>query len=192
MQNSIGEQIRALLLQSIPHRVIRGKIKCSSATISYHARKLGLEKQKRPAYDWLAIQKDIAAGMSMYGAIAKYGFSKATWHTAVKTGKITKQKRFAGYSLDELITAFHGKRLSPYQKRLFRRHIAKEQNAFACSECGLGEWRGKKLSLELDHISGNPKDNRRENLRLLCPNCHCTTPTWRGRNVKHPLSRFES
>tara|TARA_B100000795_G_scaffold110155_1_gene81328 strand:+ start:2403 stop:3113 length:711 start_codon:yes stop_codon:yes gene_type:complete len=41
------------------------------------------------------------------------------------------------------------------------------------------------IPLELDHINGNNKDHRLENLRLLCPNCHATTDTYRGRNVKH-------
>lgn len=41
---------------------------------------------------------------------------------------------------------------------------------------------GQKIALELDHINGNNRDNRIENLRILCPNCHAMTDTWRGRN----------
>lgn len=47
-----------------------------------------------------------------------------------------------------------------------------------CVECGITEWRGKKLSLHLDHINGTNNDNRISNLRLLCPNCHSLTPTY--------------
>jgi Zn finger protein HypA/HybF involved in hydrogenase expression len=51
-----------------------------------------------------------------------------------------------------------------------------------CSECDLGsEWNGKPIVLELDHVNGVNNDNRLENLRFLCPNCHSQTPTFRGR-----------
>ena len=45
-------------------------------------------------------------------------------------------------------------------------------------------WRGEPLPLALDHISGDPTDNRLENLRILCPNCHALTETWCGRNKR--------
>ncbi|WP_018542263.1 HNH endonuclease signature motif containing protein [Streptomyces sp. MspMP-M5] len=48
-----------------------------------------------------------------------------------------------------------------------------------CARCGVGpEWLGKPMTLEIDHISGDWGDDRRENLRLLCPNCHAITSTW--------------
>ncbi|MEU6590176.1 HNH endonuclease [Streptomyces sp. NPDC046881] len=48
-----------------------------------------------------------------------------------------------------------------------------------CARCGVGpEWRGRPMTLEIDHVDGDWHDNRRENLRLLCPNCHAITRTW--------------
>ncbi|MEV3971043.1 HNH endonuclease signature motif containing protein [Streptomyces sp. NPDC050698] len=48
-----------------------------------------------------------------------------------------------------------------------------------CAECGVGpEWLGKPMTLEVDHINGDWSDDRLENLRLLCPNCHAVTSTW--------------
>jgi len=51
-----------------------------------------------------------------------------------------------------------------------------------CECCGITEWRGQPTPIELDHINGINYDNRLENLRLLCPNCHAQTSTYRGRN----------
>lgn len=55
---------------------------------------------------------------------------------------------------------------------------------FQC-DCGNeGRWNNKKLSLQLDHINGIKKDNRLENLRFLCPNCHSQTDTFGCKNIK--------
>lgn len=57
-----------------------------------------------------------------------------------------------------------------------------------CSECGLkDQWNGKLLVLQIDHINGEHDDNRIENLRLLCPNCHSQTDTFCG---KHKSTRL--
>jgi hypothetical protein len=53
---------------------------------------------------------------------------------------------------------------------------------YKCYLCGLTEWNGKPIMLQLDHINGVHLDHRIQNLRLLCPNCHSQTETFAGRN----------
>jgi 5-methylcytosine-specific restriction endonuclease McrA len=62
-----------------------------------------------------------------------------------------------------------------------RRRVFEEQD-YCCNKCGISEWQGFKISLELEHKDGNSTNNVRENLEGLCPNCHSITDTWRGRN----------
>jgi len=53
-----------------------------------------------------------------------------------------------------------------------------------CENCGLEEWLGQPINLEVHHIDGNRKNNELENLQLLCPNCHSYTPNFRSLNIK--------
>lgn len=63
-------------------------------------------------------------------------------------------------------------------KKLKRKQILEEQGN-KCLHCGLSEWMNEHIKYELDHIDGNNKNNARNNLRLLCPNCHSFTDNWR-------------
>ena len=63
---------------------------------------------------------------------------------------------------------------------------------YKCSECNLGNiWNGKIISLQLDHINGIRNDNRIENLRLMCPNCHSQTETYCNKNKSNQVTLNE-
>jgi hypothetical protein len=64
-----------------------------------------------------------------------------------------------------------------------------EKRGNRCEACGLSEWQGKPIPIELDHIDGNSDNNSEGNLRLICPNCHAQTETYKGANVGNNSSR---
>ena len=63
-----------------------------------------------------------------------------------------------------------------------KRHLV-ETRGYKCECCGIAEWQNKPLVLELDHINGNFNDNSLDNVRLLCPNCHSQTETFKSKNT---------
>ena len=79
-----------------------------------------------------------------------------------------------------------------HQRTALRRYVIKNNLIpYKCAICGCTEWQGKTLSLELDHINGINNDNRLENLRFLCPNCHSQTSTYGSRNQQLNSSEYD-
>ena len=81
---------------------------------------------------------------------------------------------------------------SKHSRNILRRRIIQDNLLeYKCAICGIKTWNGKTLSLELDHINGINNDNRIENLRFLCPNCHSQTSTYGARNKQYVESKYD-
>ena len=74
--------------------------------------------------------------------------------------------------------------ITNYKSKTFLRRRLLETRGNICENCGISEWLGEELSLELHHIDGNSLNGEEENLILLCPNCHSLTESWRKRNYE--------
>lgn len=79
-----------------------------------------------------------------------------------------------------------------HTRTVLRRNIIRNNLLpYKCAICGISKWNNKTLSLELDHINGMNNDNRLENLKFLCPNCHSQTTTYGSRNQQRNESTYE-
>ena len=96
---------------------------------------------------------------------------------SLKGGSKDLQPRF---KLEEVI--FDGKYQGYARRRIKERLISEGYKKCECEKCGLKKWNKKPIPLELEHIDGNGKNNLLNNLKLLCPNCHAQTKTYRGKN----------
>lgn len=77
-----------------------------------------------------------------------------------------------------------GKKIKSFQNLIKPDSIKKRlllEIEHQCQKCKNTTWNNIPITLELEHIDGNNRNNSRENLTLLCPNCHSQTPTWRNR-----------
>ncbi|MEU5301517.1 HNH endonuclease signature motif containing protein [Streptomyces noursei] len=112
--------------------------------------------------------------------IRAYGIDTSHFAPAVRTERMrfNQRRRTADEILVNATSAHAARTPNARLKRAMRELGADER----CALCGIGPvWQGEPLPLEVDHVDGNWRDNRIENLRFLCPNCHSTTDSYRGR-----------
>ena len=96
-----------------------------------------------------------------------------------KNGGHNKGKKIVKFDLHDI---FNGKHPQYSTLKLKKRLISENLIEKKCNCCGITNWMGKDITLQLDHINGINNDHRLENLQLLCPNCHSQTDTWCGKN----------
>jgi hypothetical protein len=96
------------------------------------------------------------------------------------TVRTTRSARSRELPIEQLLTEHSSYKRGSLKRRLLREGVKQP----VCEMCGQDEfWRGRRMSLVLDHINGVPDDNRLENLRIVCPNCNATLDTHCGRNI---------
>jgi len=130
----------------------------------------------RRRYDWSEIQRYYNDGNSVRKCIRRFGFSRGAWHKAIKRGDF--KTRPSGLPISHLLAKAKGR--SNIKRRLIAAGLLENR----CEECGLTEWLGERLTVQIDHINGVKADYRLENLRMLCPNCHSQTETYGQLNSK--------
>lgn len=129
-------------------------------------------------YNWAAIQRFYDSGNDRYACLVKFGISPQAWDAAGKHKRL--KLRTAVPRKDALVK---GRRIS---SSMLRQHLLKLGFLTGkCKLCGISSWMEKPLTLQLDHVNGDPSDNRPENIRELCPNCHSQTPTFGTRGGRN-------
>lgn len=117
-----------------------------------------------------------AKALALASGVDLSHFSGQGWSRGVKRGRRPRQP------LEDVLVAGTRVTTSNLRERLIDEGVLER----VCAGCDRAIWEALPIPLELDHINGDRTDNRLENLRLLCPNCHAQTPTYRGRNIGGP------
>lgn len=146
-----------------------------------------LRKAVETSFTFTEVQKKLgyrSRGSKAY-RIMKFDIKENNIDASHFTARRTKSGKNIYYDLSELLvensTHDNNRRL---KERLFREKVLKNE----CSKCKIIDWNNEKITLPLDHINGINNDNRINNLRILCPNCHSQTKTFsRNSQYKKPI-----
>ncbi len=170
--------MEALFDEGLGVKEIARFLNISPATVSYHKERLGYTMKRECArrYDWRAVQAFYDEGHTRTECQARFGFSASSWCDAVFRGDIVP--RPVAMPLERLLAANQPRSRNNIKQRLITEGVKEN----SCEQCGISHWHERPLSLCLHHVNGDRHDNRLENLRLLCPNCHSQTPNFGSRN----------
>ncbi len=170
--------VAKLFAQGRSQAEIARELRVSAPTVCFHLRRLGIAAKPTFArrYDWERIREYYEAGHSAAECRQRFGFSRNAWADAIQRGAIELRPRLT--PIDDVLAA--GRRRN--RQHVKQRMLTAGLKQIRCEGCGISAWRGAPISLELHHVNGDGLDNRLENLRLLCPNCHSQTDTWGARN----------
>jgi transposase-like protein len=172
------DAVAALLAQGLSQAAIARELGVARPTVCFHMRKLGVAAASGPArrHDWQAIREYYEAGHSAAECRERFGVGRDAWRYAIDRGAIAPRPKLE--PIDAVLAAGRSRNRSHVKARLLMAGLKQR----CCERCGLTDWQGAPISLELHHVNGDGRDNRLINLRLLCPNCHSQTSTWGGRN----------
>jgi DNA-binding transcriptional ArsR family regulator len=173
------ERVAKLIAEGMSYSKISKELGLTKPTVAYHARRLGIPVDEKASrrYDWPAIQKAYNSGLSVRACARQFGFCTASWNAAVRRGAVVA--RPTEMPLERLLVVGRAQTNRSHLKGRLLKAGLKENR---CEECGVTEWRGRPLSMQLHHVNGDGQDNRLENIILLCGNCHSQTDTYGGRN----------
>ncbi len=173
------EAVRVLHDQGLGRRDIALRLGVSKGTVGFHVRRLRLPIDERFArrYDWSEIRAAYDAGLSLRQCRARFGFTAKAWYDAIERGDIVP--RPIAVPIEELLVATRPQTNRCHLKNRLLKERLKENR---CERCGITDWMGAPLNMQLHHVNGDGKDNRLENIELLCGNCHSQTPNYGGRN----------
>jgi len=103
---------------------------------------------------------------------------KANIDTSHFTGQAYKREKISPNKLSwQQILIIRPNATNRNRAAQLRRAMLESGIVYECLCGNKGEWNGKRIVLEIDHINGDWSDDRKENLRFLCPNCHSQQPT---------------
>jgi 5-methylcytosine-specific restriction endonuclease McrA len=134
-----------------------------------------LSDDRRRRHNWAEVQAYYDAGASIRDCRVRLGFCAVSWTKAARRGEI--KPWLTVRSIVDVLKS--GSSRWCKKAKLLREGYLTDR----CARCGISEWRGERLVIQIDHINGVKNDWRIENLRMLCPNCHSQTETYGGRNA---------
>lgn len=181
------EELETLIQLRMSLRHMAKELNCSCTTIRYWVKKYDLEVNKQPKVTDNELASAVSQSKSLTEVMRALGkfprgnlyrhYRKRCDDLGLDTSHFQREYVSIGarsHWSEILVDGQRRENSAALRKALFEHGMA-----YVCSWClNNGSWRGGKLILQIDHINGQPTDNRPENLRFLCPNCHTQTETY--------------